>query len=281
MFRWYGLLGALMIAFAEINFILKIDPFATWYFPIVWFGYILIIDSLVYKLRKNSLIHNNRKQFVFLMILSAGIWWAYELFNICMGNWNYAYAGASSNLFSTVPVIYGTLAFSTVIPAFFETYELFKSLHLFSHAHLKKKHNITKGFLFGMVGFGIFCLVAPILAPKIFYPLIWLSFFFILDPINYLHKQPSVIKHLKDKKMQVPVTLMLTGITLGFLWEFWNYWATIKWTYNTPYVGFLKIFEMPVIGYLGYLPFALSLYAMYYFVYSLFYHKIHILKDKF
>jgi hypothetical protein len=30
-------------------------------------------------------------------------------------------------------------------------------------------------------------------------------------------------------------------------------------------VGFLKIFEMPVLGYLGYLPFALELYAMYWF----------------
>jgi hypothetical protein len=117
--------------------------------------------------------------------------------------------------------------------------------------------------------------------PTIFYPLIWMSFFFILDPINYLHGQPSIIGHLRDKKLQIPVLLMLTGITLGFLWEFWNYWSTIKWTYNIPYLSFFKIFEMPALGYLGYLPFALSLYAIYYFVYSLFKHKGHILEQKF
>ena len=52
---------------------------------------------------------------------------------------------------------------------------------------------------------------------------------------------------------------------LGFLWEFWNYYAIPKWTYDIPFVGFFKIFEMPILGYLGYLPFALELYAMYYF----------------
>jgi hypothetical protein len=51
----------------------------------------------------------------------------------------------------------------------------------------------------------------------------------------------------------------------GFFWEFWNYFAIVKWKYNIPYVGFLKIFEMPILGYLGYIPFALSLYSMYYF----------------
>ena len=80
-----------------------------------------------------------------------------------------------------------------------------------------------------------------------------------------MNRQPSVIQHLKDKKLTIPLTLLLTGIILGLLWEFWNYYAIIKWTYNVPYVGFLKIFEMPILGYFGYFPFALELYAMYHF----------------
>jgi len=279
MFRWYGLLGALMIAFAELNFIFKIEPFASWYFPIIWFGYIFLIDSLVYKLRKHSLMHNDRMQFIFLMILSAAIWWIYEMLNIYARNWDYS--GSFGILLPAFVIIKRTIAFSTVLPAFFETFELFKTLNLFSHAHLKRKHEITKLFLFVMVGFGVFSLAAQLIAPKIFYPLIWFAFFFILDPINYLHKQPSIIRHLEDKLLQIPAIILLSGITLGVLWEFWNYWAMVKWTYVIPYVGFLKIFEMPILGYLGYFPFALSLYAMYYFVYSLFKHKGHLLQHKF
>ena len=50
--KWYGILGILIILFTEINFVLKLQPLAKFYFPIVWFGYIFIIDSLVYKINK-------------------------------------------------------------------------------------------------------------------------------------------------------------------------------------------------------------------------------------
>jgi hypothetical protein len=65
----------------------------------------------------------------------------------------------------------------------------------------------------------------------------------------------------------------LAGIIIGFFWEFWNFWAIPKWIYHIPFVGFYKIFEMPVLGFLGYFPFAFELYAMYFFVRSLFIHK--------
>jgi hypothetical protein len=45
----------------------------------------------------------------------------------------------------------------------------------------------------------------------------------------------------------------------------WNYHASPNWYYTIPYVGFWKIFEMPLLGYSGYLPFALELFAMYQF----------------
>ncbi len=120
---------------------------------------------------------------------------------------------------------------------------------------------------------GIVSFLLPLIFSKYFYPLIWIAFFFILDPINYLHKQPSIIGHLKDRRLAVPLSLLLAGIILGFLWEFWNYWAVTKWYYNIPFLGFFKIFEMPVIGYLGYFPFAFELYAMYWFIRSLFVKK--------
>ncbi|OGK99442.1 MAG: hypothetical protein A3J45_08560 [Candidatus Rokubacteria bacterium RIFCSPHIGHO2_02_FULL_69_13] len=53
------------------------------------------------------------------------------------------------------------------------------------------------------------------------------------------------------------------------LWEFWNFWALSRWTYTVPYGGDWKIFEMPVLGYLGFPPFALEAFAMYNFLRSL------------
>ena len=275
MFRKYGFIGILLIVLVQINFFLKIQPFANWYFPIVWFGYILIIDAIVYKLRKNSLISNRFYQFLGMIIISMVLWWIFEFVNLPVKNWGYT--GLQG--LNTKINLFASLSFSTVLPALFETVELIRSIHLFDKKKLKKKHNITKTFLHTMILIGVFCFVAPIVLPRFAFPLIWLSFFFILDPINYLHGQPSIIRHLKDKKLAIPLSLLLAGIILGFFWEFWNYWAIPKWTYDIPFVGFFKIFEMPILGYLGYFPFSFELYAMYWFIRSLFFHKEHLLAE--
>jgi hypothetical protein len=275
MFRKYGLIGILLILFVELNFIFKIEPFASWYFPIIWFGYILVVDAIVYKLRKESLISNRIHQFLGMIIISAFFWWAFEFANITISNWTYSGLEGIGSI--QARTFFGFLSFSTVLPALFETVELLRSLKLFEHKGLHREFRITKRIIHLFWALGIISFIAPIVFPKFAFPLVWLSFFFILDPINYLHKQPSIIGFLNKGKWSIPLSLASSGIILGFFWEFWNYWAIPKWTYHVPYVGFLKIFEMPVLGYLGYIPFTFELYAMYFFVRSLFIHKEHLL----
>jgi hypothetical protein len=270
--RWYGWLGALMMIFAELNFILKIEPFAMFGSQIVWFGFIFLIDALVYARSRRSLLSTNRAQFLLLLLLSTG-WWIFEIINIRLGTWHFISEGQPYNLFAPVHVLIATTAIFVALPAFFEIFGLFKSFNLFSQVRLNIRFKITKTFLLSFIGFGVFCLVTPLILPKPFFPLIWFAFFFILDPVNYLRNQPSIIEHLKDKRLQVPLILMLSGVTQGFLWEVWNFWAPMKWVYTVPYFGFFKVFEMPILGYLGYLFSALSLYSIYYSVYPLFRKK--------
>jgi hypothetical protein len=49
------------------------------------------------------------------------------------------------------------------------------------------------------------------------------------------------------------------------LWEYWNFWAISKWEYNVPYWGHIKLFEMPFLGFLGFMPFIIESYAIYQF----------------
>lgn len=278
MFKKYGVLGILLIILVEINFFLKIQPFANWYFPIIWLGYILIIDALVYKLKSRSLISNRFYQFLGMLVISSLFWWIFDFSNLSLNNWTYSgLEGISSTKALFNKNLFGSLSFATVLPALFETVELIRSIHLFDKKKLKKKHKISKRLLHTMTILGIICFFLPLIIPRLAFPLIWLSLFLILDPINYLHKQPSIIGHLKDRKLAIPLSLLFAGIILGFLWEFWNFWAIPKWTYNVPYVGFFKIFEMPILGYFGYFPFAFELYAMYWFTRSLFLHKEYLL----
>lgn len=272
MFRKYGVLGIILIILVELNFIFKIEPFASWYFPIIWLGYILVIDAIIHKLKKNSLLSNRPYQLLGMFIISAFLWYLFEFVNLKVGNWSYSSTESIINR-----SLFATLSFSTVLPAFFETVELIRTIHLFDKYKLRKKHDISKNLMHIMTIAGFLCFFAPLILPAFTFPLVWLSFFLILDPINYIHNQPSIIGHLKDRKLAIPLSLLSAGIIVGFFWEFWNYWAVPKWTYHIPYVGFFKIFEMPILGYLGYFPFAFELYAMYFFIRSLVLHREYLL----
>jgi hypothetical protein len=58
------------------------------------------------------------------------------------------------------------------------------------------------------------------------------------------------------------ISFLLAGGVCGFLWELWNFRAGLKWAYTVPFVGSLEIFEMPLLGFLGFSLFALECYVM-------------------
>lgn len=45
------------------------------------------------------------------------------------------------------------------------------------------------------------------------------------------------------------------ALVCGFFWEMWNIHSLAKWTYSVPGLNRFYLFEMPLPGYAGYLPF--------------------------
>ena len=91
----------------------------------------------------------------------------------------------------------------------------------------------------------------------------WLSVFFILEPINWRLGYRTLLQHTSARNWRPLLALWIGTLVCGFFWEFWNYWSFPKWVYHVPFVGFGRIFEMPILGYGGYLPFALEVFALY------------------
>jgi len=271
MFRRWGYAGIALVVAAQLGLFFRIEPLSTsFFFPLVWFGYIFVVDALVYRIQGWSLISSRRGEIVALFLLSIAVWWVYELLNVAVQNWYYVSStgeivGTASG-FSARRFFVASLSFATVMPAVFETLWLFRALHVFDKFRLRHRHRVQRPLLFAMAGAGVFSVLAPILSPTFFFPLVWLGFFLLLDPINYVHGHPSIISHLADRRLATPLALLAAGFLCGFFWEFFNSYALVKWRYEIPFLGFLKIFEMPILGYLGYGPFAWSLYSIWKFV---------------
>jgi hypothetical protein len=109
---------------------------------------------------------------------------------------------------------------------------------------------------------GILFLVLPLLWPECFFPLVWLAFIFLLEPLNHKAGAPSLLRDWENGSLRRFYLLLMAGAICGLLWELWNFRAGSKWIYTVPHFGFMKVFEMPLFGFLGFPPFAVECYAM-------------------
>lgn len=262
-FPWYGYLGGI-VCLISWYFNWSIDGLRTHiiFFPL-WLGYCLFIDALVKKRKGKSLLSKSWKRYIGLFILSIPVWWFFELINLRTQNWQYVGREHFSDLSH---FLYSSLCFSTVIPAVFGTAEFFSSFSWLKRCGPgpripSHKSGLTILFIIGIIG-----LMLLLLLPDIFYFFVWLSVFFIMDVINHLLGNRSLVAHSDRRDWKPMIALALGCLVCGFFWEMWNFYAYPKWIYHTPGVEFFYLFEMPILGYLGYIPFSFELFAFYHLV---------------
>lgn len=248
---------------ADINSWLR--PFSDYWFAAVWFGYIFLLDAWIYRRDGLSLFMSQRRIFLAMFPISAAVWWGFEWINSFVGNWFYARPGDIPDWYAN---LVSCVFFSTVIPAVWQTADLIGGWTWVKQIPRLPGFRITSGLLVALIGLGVLSFVLPAIWPLYFFPLIWGFVALILDPINYKRGMPSILGYWSRGDWRVPVTFYLGGLGCGIFWELWNYWAFPKWFYDVPFVGFLKVFEMPVLGFLGYGPFAWELFAFFWFAAS-------------
>ncbi len=260
-FPIHGIFGIVLLLLSQFLLFKKIDPFYSWFYCFAWWSYILIIDAIIYRLKGNSLLLNRTGEFFLMIPWSIFLWLIFETANFSLENWYYINLPKS-----TVERWVGyAVAYGTVLPGMFETTEFLETTGLFKNLRIKKIMISYVGRLV-LILLGTFCLVASILMPEYFFPLIWIGFIFLLEPFIYRFGGKSLLKDLEEGNLRKIFFLLLAGLICGILWEFWNFWALSKWVYTVPFFEEGKGFEMPVPGFLGFPPFAIEVYVMYNFV---------------
>lgn len=228
------------------------------FFPL-WLGYVLLVDGATAAVTGTSLYERGRPAFLTLFLISAPAWWVFELLNIRLGNWVYLLPHHYSWLNYHAQA---SLSFSTVVPAVFCTAELVRSTFLRGPVRWLRLAP-DRGGLVAIAGAGLVALLLTQLAPTVFFPLVWLALFFVFDPIARLLGRPSIAGRVAVGRWDTVLVLWVATLWCGFLWEMWNSRAMPKWTYELPVAEWFRIFEMPILGFGGYLPFGLELYALY------------------
>jgi hypothetical protein len=256
-----GLLGLLLIAIA---WPLSQQISQNLFFPL-WLGFILLVDGLVLRRTGTSLVVRSPKIMVVMFIVASPYWWAFEGINQITQNWVYV-TPTEEDSGGLVGVIQASLSYSTVVPAVFEVSELIGSFGFIKRFARLPSLVLSRPQIILAGVFGLGSLVTMLIWPTYLFPMTWLCLFFIFDPINNLTGRPSIIAQVKNGDYRTVVAFALGALVCGFFWEMWNRDASVSWEYNIGYLDFARIFQMPLLGYGGYLPFGLETYAVFHFV---------------
>ena len=260
-FPWWGWAGLVLTAAAWFLAWTRFPWFAwgqRFTFPFIWLGYILAVNAWTCRRTGTCLLRRSPADFALLFPLSMVFWWFFEYLNRFVQNWYYVGIQGFS---AWEYLLYASLSFATVLPAVLGTSELLLSTRVFQTVfgrfrslRPEKPKTLAQGVLvlagLGLALIGIF--------PDVLFPLLWVAPLLIVLAVLTLAGRKHMLHALQHGDWSLVLASACAALVCGFFWEMWNVLSLAKWKYSIPFVQAFHVFEMPVLGYAGYLPFGLE-----------------------
>ena len=240
------------------------------YFP-VWMGYIVTVNALV-KWRSGRCPMTDHP-FVYALTFPASslFWWFFEYLNRFVWNWYYL---GIADLSAFEYTVYATLCFASVLPAVYATAELLGTFSFFDDGHydgMSWRPDVrSRGARLFLLLLSALGLTGIVFFPEYSYMLLWISPLMVFVLVQVLLGERCILDGLKRGSWGLVFRFSVAALVCGACWETWNYYALAKWVYAVPWVHRWQIWEMPVIGFAGYLPFGVECAAVTFWIYDAF-----------
>lgn len=252
---WAGMLfgmGAWVLAWTRFPWF---EPFQRFTFSPQWLAYVVVVNAATWRRSGHCLLVDRPGYLAWLFALSAGFWWFFEYLNRFVQNWYYVGTGTLSPL---EYVLFATLPFATVLPAVMSTHEWLATFPRLTVGLERWRPWVPRRprllamvvlglALTGLAGIGVW--------PDWLFPMLWVAPVAILATLQALIGRTTIFGDIVRGDWSRLVRLAMAALVCGFFWELWNYHSLARWIYTVPYVNRFKLFEMPLLGYVGYLPF--------------------------
>lgn len=227
------------------------------FFPL-WLGFVATVNALVFRRAGTCLMTAAPRRWLGLFAVSAGFWWVFEWLNRFVRNWHYLGVEEFS---AGAYALNATMCFSTVLPAVFAAREW---LDTFSEFQARLASGPRWRWLARRASAGALLAAASLALtltgawPELFYPAVWSAPLALGLGAGVLAGRPGIAGEVAAGDWRRAGSWMLAALTCGFFWEWWNVHSAAKWIYTVPYADRWHVFEMPLLGYAGYLPFGLE-----------------------
>ena len=226
-------------------------------FTPLWLAYIAVVNALCCRRTGRSLLTHRPLFFLSLFPTSALFWWFFEYLNRFVQNWYYV----GENFGPWEYFWYATLPFATVLPAVLSTQELIRSFTGFQRAFGQMQplpdcdYPVLPQAALAVASAGLAVIGVW---PSFLHSLVWVAPLLVIVALKSLRHEAHPLQDLTRTDWTCPVSAALAALMCGFFWEMWNFYSLAKWKYSIPFVHRFEVFEMPLLGYAGYLPFGLE-----------------------
>jgi hypothetical protein len=259
---WMGVAGTAIIWWLAWHRYAWFSDLQAWTFTPLWLGYVVIMSALSYARAGRCSLLDRPSRYLLLFAASAVFWWLFEYLNHFVRNWYYAgiegFSGFDYFWFASLP-------YSTVLPAVLATFEWLWSFPRLTHG-LKQRATVRLARPRAVAGatLGLSCalLLGIGVWPDALFGFVWVAPFTALLALQALHGEPTVLIDLARGDWRIPIIAALAGLVCGMFWELWNSGSLAHWRYSIAFVQRFAIFEMPLLGYAGYLPFGVGCVAV-------------------
>jgi len=228
----------------------------------VWAGFILLVNALCVKRSGHSPMTDHPWAYAATFPASSLFWWFFEYLNRYVWNWYYL---GISELGAAEYVVYASICFASVLPgvcavaALLHTFPVFDDRVFSGMARVDLRSPACRVFLGALAATG---LCGIVFFPDYTYPLLWISPVAVFLLVQFMMKERSVLDPVADGNWSVFIRFAVAALVCGFCWETWNYYALAKWVYAVPWAHRFQIWEMPLVGFAGYLPFGVECAAV-------------------
>lgn len=253
---WWSLAAVPLFAIGLWTLIADVPGWNVVWYLVAWCSWLLALDAAVHALSGRSWIAAQGRRLPAMLFASVPFWYLYEAYNLRLENWYYVFTLRDDRLQLFVSV----LAFATVFPACFLHAELMAAARVFDRARWKPLR-VSRTLELTIGGLGIASLAAPLIWPRWAFPLVWGATLWLPELANWRRGGESLLRDLAQGRPQRLLHLLTGGLLAGFAWELFNFWARCKWIYTVPFFDRLKLFEMPLLGFLGFPPLAVGAFA--------------------
>ena len=212
-------------------------------FIFLWLSYIALVNALLEDFFGSCPLRRSPRRYALSFPLSMVFWWVFEILNRYTQNWRYRNVDSFS---STEYFLFASLSFAMVLPSMWATHELLeKSIVRVKPVGLV---NISPQFSRVLLLVSVVLLFAMPILPNFLFAAMWVAPPLLVASLSSWNPGRSF-------SLSEVVIWAATGMWCGLFWELWNWRSVAGWEYIIPFVQRFSLFEMPITGYGGYLPF--------------------------